>query len=253
MKISLIVLLGKQHYKLIQKIIKENNYFDEIIFTTNISDNSVINNIKHLIKPFDKVRLLQLKTDDFSEMRNRSLKKAKNNWVFFLDADEVIDKQLQTLLKTTELNSKAAGYRIPRYDVFLGKKIKYGEVFKQRLFGITRLINKNIEGRWIGKVHEVYQTSGKVYKLSGSIIHNSHAGVKDFLHKINYYSDLRAKELAQKNISTIEIFTIPILKFIYSYFILLGFLDKAEGFIYSFMMSFHSFLSRAKAYVGKNN
>ena len=59
---------------------------------------------------------------------------------------------------------------------------------------------------------------------------------------------MRADELAKqgKKISIIELVLFPFGKFFYTYFILGGFLDGAAGFVYSFVMSFHSFLVRAK-------
>jgi hypothetical protein len=62
------------------------------------------------------------------------------------------------------------------------------------------------------------------------------------------YSSIRAEELAKegKKFSLFELVFFPFFKFIYTYFILRGFLDGAAGFVYSFVMSFHSFLVRAK-------
>ncbi|MFN4212849.1 MAG: hypothetical protein ACK4FL_02720, partial [Microgenomates group bacterium] len=45
-----------------------------------------------------------------------------------------------------------------------------------------------------------------------------------------------------------EIIFYPLGKFILNYFIYLGFLDGPAGFAYAFLMSFHSFLVRAKLY-----
>ena len=46
--------------------------------------------------------------------------------------------------------------------------------------------------------------------------------------------------------SLIKMIVYPFGKFIYTYFVRGGVLDGAAGFVYSFMMSFHSFLVRAK-------
>ncbi|MBI4226081.1 hypothetical protein HY612_03115 [Candidatus Roizmanbacteria bacterium] len=43
-----------------------------------------------------------------------------------------------------------------------------------------------------------------------------------------------------------KIIFFPLAKFILNYFIKLGFLDGPAGFTYAFLMSFHSFLVRAK-------
>jgi len=56
--------------------------------------------------------------------------------------------------------------------------------------------------------------------------------------------------LFNKGIKTniFEIIFFPIGKFINNYFFNLGFFDGPAGFTYAFMMSFHSFLVRAKLY-----
>ncbi|GIW63656.1 MAG: LPS biosynthesis protein [Patescibacteria group bacterium] len=252
MKISLIILLGKKHYSLIDNIIKENKNFDEIIIATNITDKKLVYNLKNKTTAYKNAKLLYLQTNDFSKMRNLGLSSAKNNWVLYLDADEKLDDELKSVLLKYRLDNSLAGYRISRQDIFLGKKLNYGETLKQRLIGILRLVNKKVSGKWIGKVHEIYITSGKTAKLPGKILHYSHTDITDFLEKINYYSDLRSEELLKRKVTAVEVFIVPVLKFIYSFFILLGFLDRAEGFIYSFMMSFHSFLARSKAYAKQN-
>jgi hypothetical protein len=61
---------------------------------------------------------------------------------------------------------------------------------------------------------------------------------------------MRARELfrGKKTTNVVEVIAYPLGKFFYTYVLLLGFLDGAAGFTYSFMMSFHSFLVRVKLY-----
>jgi hypothetical protein len=51
-----------------------------------------------------------------------------------------------------------------------------------------------------------------------------------------------------KKTNILAIIFYPFGKFILNYFLKLGFLDGAPGFVYAFMMSFHSFLVRGKLY-----
>ena len=78
--------------------------------------------------------------------------------------------------------------------------------------------------------------------------------IAEFLSEINTYSTIRAKELLDNNISepNYKAYFYPLFKFVQNYFFRLGFLDGAAGFIYAFMMSFHSFLVRAKLYQYKH-
>ena len=74
--------------------------------------------------------------------------------------------------------------------------------------------------------------------------------MQSFLVKVNFYSTLNAQTFLRekKRTNVFDIFFTPIFKFMYTFFLKLGFMDGAAGFVYSFMMSFHSFLTRAKLY-----
>lgn len=226
--------------------------------------------------------------DNFSEQRNFGLEKASNEWVLFLDADEEISKELKEEILNLEnkklldscfrrndnkedrinnsgekwsknkknTNDNIVAFYIKRRDYFWGREVKYGEVKKIREKGLLRLIRKN-SGKWVGKVHEKYQIlirrladKYQILTLKNFINHYPHQNLKEFIQDINYYSSLRAKELFNqgKKTNIFQIVFYPLAKFILTYFIYLGFLDGPAGFVYSFMMSFHSFLVRAKLY-----
>lgn len=99
-------------------------------------------------------------------------------------------------------------------------------------------------------MHEEFVCQGLVGRLESLLNHYPHPTVKDFLKEINYYSTLRAKELLEqrKSANIFSIIFYPLGKFVFTYFLKLGFLDGPAGFGYAFMMSFHSFLVRAKLY-----
>jgi hypothetical protein len=147
------------------------------------------------------------------------------------------------------VRSVIGAYYIRRRDFFLGKELRFGETQKVRNKGIIRLVKKN-SGEWMGNVHEVFYTAARTSLMDGYITHYPHPSVKDFLNDINTYSSLRAKELYNhgKKTSILEIILYPFAKFLLNYFLYLGFLDGAIGFMYAFIMSFHSFLVRAKLY-----
>ncbi len=186
-------------------------------------------------------------TDDFGHARNEGLAKAKNEWIFYIDSDEVVSSELQKELGG-ELVSDA--YYISRRDFFWGRELKYGETQTARSQGIIRLVKKG-SGKWSGKVHEVFEAKGRVGRLKGSINHYPHQTIAEFLASINEYSTLRAEELYTSGVlsNVYQILIYPFGKFWYTYIIKLGFLDGPAGFVYSFMMSFHSFLVRSKLYL----
>jgi glycosyltransferase involved in cell wall biosynthesis len=188
--------------------------------------------------------------DSFAEKRNFLLSNATTKWVLYIDADEEVSTDLQKEIAQIIDQNDSINYALPRQDIFWNKKILYGDVLFTRLNGIVRLVQKD-SGQWQGSVHEVFESKLLVKKLSAPLYHYPHQTIASFLEHINTYSTIKANELYDNNIKEhpLRMIVYPIGKFLYTYFLLLGFLDGAEGFVYAFMMSFHSFLVRAKLQV----
>jgi hypothetical protein len=103
-------------------------------------------------------------------------------------------------------------------------------------------------GSWQGRVHECWLVEGKTETFENPLMHYPHPTVSQFLSEINFYTTLRAKELLDKGekVSLLKIIFYPKAKFIQNYFLRLGFLDGQPGLVQAVLMSFHSFLVRAK-------
>lgn len=194
--------------------------------------------------------------DDFSKQRNFGLSKARGDWIFFVDSDEIISAQLALEIQemiNSMLNDKCEmingirGYFIKRVDVMWGRELRYGETANVKLL---RLAKRNA-GIWQGKVHEIWRAEGPTGLLRHPLQHFPHPNVAQFLSKINYYSSLRAKELLDQGICSNlwQILAYPKAKFFLNYFWRRGFLDGTTGMITALLMSFHSFLVRSKLWL----
>lgn len=239
------IVLTKNEEKNIAACLESISWCDEIIV---IDDNSEDKTVEIAKKLGAKVSIRSLQ-DNFASQRNFGLEQAKGDWILFLDADERISQALwyEIMAKTNAPFSPYAGYYIKRTDTMWGKQLKYGETGNIK---ILRLAKKDT-GRWEGSVHEIWKVKGKTDILQNALMHYPHQSVKEFLHEINYYSDLRAQELRKKKVS-VSWFTIilyPKAKFILNYIFKGGFLDGLPGLIFAFMMSLHSFLVRGKLWL----
>ncbi|MDO8514877.1 MAG: hypothetical protein Q7S14_00090, partial [bacterium] len=101
--------------------------------------------------------------------------------------------------------------------------------------------------KWVRKVHEFWDIKN-TGELEEYLIHYPHPTIFDFINQINLYTETDAKELLKegKKFSYFRLICNPIGKFIQNYFLKLGFLDGSAGFVYAFMMSFHSLVVRVK-------
>ena len=240
MKLSAIILSKGESTT--HKAIESAEFADEVLV---IFDS----NTESQLKKNSKVRVIKHElAGDYSQQRNFAATQAKGDWLLFLDSDEVITEELEgEIQKEVSGNSPASCFYIKRRDFFWGKELKFGETKTARETGFVRLVQKN-SGSWRGLVHEKFVSEHKPGSLKAFIDHFPHQTISAFLLSVNEYSSAKAKELKNNNVqfSTLNMIFYPLGKFIYTYVIKLGFLDGAAGFVYSFMMSFHAFLVRAK-------
>jgi glycosyltransferase involved in cell wall biosynthesis len=251
------VVLTQNSEKSIEQCFKSLNWCDEIIVVDDYSQKTVltesqVSNLK------SQNYMLNLKTykrhlgENFAEQRNYGLEKANGNWILFVDSDEVVTQELkQEIINSLKNSHQVNGFFIKRRDKFMGQWLNHGETAAVKLL---RLAKKGT-GKWAGRVHEEWKIKGPTKTLTNPLLHSREMSVTEFLSKVNEYSTLRASELAKQGIKT-NIFLIliyPIAKFIQNYILRLGFLDGMPGFAMAFMMSLHSFLVRAKLYLGEVN
>jgi len=177
---------------------------------------------------------------DFAKERNRLLDEAKSEWVFFVDSDETISNfPASPAGRQLPISNEFSGYQFIRKNYFLGQYVGEDE--------IIRLGKKN-SGKWIRRVHEVWDIKGKIGKLNNPIIHNTADNLNGYISKINLYSDLHAKANMEegKKATLFKIIFYPPLKFIVT-------LVKSKNIVFSIMQSLHSFLSWSKQWLFQND
>lgn len=175
---------------------------------------------------------------DWARARNEAMVTAKNEWVLFVDSDEVISTPLRQ-----GFAGQADGYFIKRRDIFWGHEMRFGEAGRTKLLRLGR----KSAGKWVRKVHEYWDIKISE-ELDNVLIHYPHPTIKDFINQINFYTEIDSKELLKegKKFSYFRLIVNPMGKFLKNYLLRLGFLDGIAGFVYAFMMSFHSLVVRVK-------
>lgn len=239
------IILAKNEEKHIAECIKSLSFCDEILVIDDYSTDKTVELVSSLKNK--KIRMIhRLLGNDFSRQRNFGLREAKGEWVLFVDADEKVSEALAFEIPSTSLESYS-GFYIRRRDVVWGKELKYGETGNIKFL---RLAKKDA-GEWEGAVHEGWKINGKIGELKSPLLHYPHQTIPDFLSKINFYTDLRAKELYGRNIKVrwSSIILYPVGKFFFNYILKKGFLDGIPGLIVAILMSLHSFLVRGKMWL----
>lgn len=192
------------------------------------------------------------------EQRNWALENLnfKTDWVFILDADEIVDEQLKNelfyLFNSGKINKKSA-YSCRFKNIFFGKWLRYSSMYPTwtlRLFKHKEIryelravnshpiINKNnhafLEGHllsienknftsYLNRIIEFSDLESRAYK---SVLSGEHNGIK--LVKGKLFGTTQERRRYFKNLF-IKLPGRPFLIFIYLYFIRLGFLDGRQG------------------------
>lgn len=222
------------------KCLKTVSWCDEII----VVDDESTDGTRELAKQKGAKVYFRPSAADFASQRNFALRKAKGKWVLFIDADERVTESLKKEILAVLDRADISGYRLKRDDVFLGKRLHYGETANVKLIRLAR----KEAGSWTRPVHEIWDIKGRVGELNQPLLHYPHGSIAEFIEEINTYSQIEAGFRKDRGESTtfIELIFFPVGKFIQNYFLRLGILDGFVGFIVAYMMSLHSLLVRLK-------
>jgi len=191
----------------------------------------------------------------FALQKNSALAKASCDWVLSLDADEEVSPELaasiQALLQSAP---QSDGYKMNRRNMYLKRWLKRSGYYPDPKL---RLIKRGAAEFELRAVHEDMKMKGTLGHVTGDLIHYAYPTLESFIEHANRYSSLGAQMEAEKgpvNFSFMNIVLRPLVRFIYSYFFRLGFLDGREGLLV--LMTHASYVSwkYAKAWeISKNS
>jgi hypothetical protein len=113
---------------------------------------------------------------------------------------------------------------------YCGAWIKHCGWFPDRKL---RLFDKT-KGKWGGtNPHDKYKmnSGASVGHIKGDILHYSYYSIEEHYKQIEYFTTIASKELFQKgkHASSLRMYLSPVVKFVQSYIIKLGFLDGSAG------------------------
>jgi len=216
----------------IQRALDSVDFADEIIVIDSFSTDKTVDIIKE-----SRAILLQRTFDDFSNQKNFAISKASNDWVFLLDADEIIPEKLKgEILQTANSNSDFTAFHVYRRFFFKRKKLNFSGWKRDK---VIRLFRKD-SCKYVGKVHEKIYTKGNIGFLKERINHYSYKNYSQYKNKLKNYAKLQAQELLEKGqiVTPYHLFLKPFVRFFIQFIIQFGFLDGTKGFVISWVHAF---------------
>ena len=224
--------------------IRSVSFADEVIvIDSNSSDDTVA------IAGEQGARVLLRKFDDFSSQKNYAIGKARNNWIFVLDADERVSpelgKEIQNAARDAGVN---VGFFVYRTFYFKGRRIKHGGWQTDKVVRLFRKDCCRYDGRL---VHEQIEATGKLGYLNHKLDHYSYRSFDHYASKLNQYASLQAKELLgrHRRVTLFHLLVKPPFRFFVHYVVRMGLLDGVPGFILAAQHSFGVFTRYAKLWL----
>lgn len=179
----------------------------------------------------------------FVGQKNSAFDKCSMEWILNLDCDEEVSPELKKSIKEATSSTEYDGYMINRKTIFMGRWIEHAWYPDWNL----RLIRKG-KGRWEGQdIHEKLEVKGTTGRIAGNLLHYTYKDFMDMLIRTVRYASLGAESYirANKKVHLANLVFNPFYGFIKHYFLKLGFLDGAQGFIISVMNFVYTFYKYA--------
>lgn len=200
----------------------------------------------------------------------------RNEWVFILDADEVLSEEFEAEVDqiVTDKDNANVGYWVNRRFQFMGKWLKHAyypnwnlRLFKHKLGRYEKLTEIDTASG-DNEVHEHVVVEGPTSYMHAEMDHYAFPTVDVFLEKHNRYSNWEARvaldEHEGKSAASIQHKNVglrrklrafsrclpfrPLLRFLYVYIWQKGFLDGIEGYYFARLHAFYEFLIVAKTH-----
>jgi glycosyltransferase involved in cell wall biosynthesis len=161
--------------------------------------------------------------------RNAAIERARNSWVFALDADERFTDDLRDEVARTVAAPRHQAYQVRRRNLYLGRELTRGHWGRD---WVTRLFPR--ERRYVERrVHEHLERLGDVGRLEGTLLHEPYRDLGEQLEKMNRYARWAAEDLYERGerATAWRLLSRPAGRFLRAYVLQGSILDGRRGLV----------------------
>lgn len=269
--ITAIILTKNEEVNLERCIKSINKKIKKIIVVDSYSSDKTVDIAKKL-----GAKVYQHEFNNYAVQFNYALDKLNidTKWVFRLDADEVVTKELLSEIEEKieiHKNDNVNGFLMKYKLIFMGKYLKHGGCYPFVKVTVWKKDYGRFEERDFGE--HVVLNEGVFETFDNDCLHYDFKNIDSFVNKHNWYATRECNDYYNRktmnqdvlykqaeNIKKIRdgfYYKLPLflrakLYYIYRYYFKLGFLDGKEGKIYAMIQAyFYRFIVDAKIYERK--
>lgn len=249
MKVSAVLIVKNEEERLLQ-CLESLTWVSEII----IVDSGSSDNTLAIAKKFTDKVFLHSEWKGFGKQRQLAQKYASSEWIFAIDADEIVTEELKlSILNVVAQNDQQFAYAINRKNWAFGKFINYSGWNPD---WVIRLYPNHTTSYDDALVHEavVITSSMQVKQLKGRLLHYTYDNLYDYNTKVSKYLKAWADQRESNKTSSIfKGLTHGLFAFIKMFFLRLGFLDGRHGFILAFLSGYTTSLKYFDLWLRKHD
>jgi len=176
-----IVIMVKNAEDTIEECLEALELFDEVILYFNDSTDTT----KEKAKAYKNVKIIDGDFLGFGATKNKAATYSKNDWIFSLDSDEILNKTFLNELAQLDFSDPKSIYRVKRDNYFLGHKTQDSD-------HILRIYNRTFTSFDQSNVHEkvIAPKDAQIITLKNSFRHLNITHINQTLTKMIQYTDL---------------------------------------------------------------
>jgi (heptosyl)LPS beta-1,4-glucosyltransferase len=246
-----VIILTKNEEQFIERCIRSVDWADEKL----VIDSGSVDQTKEIAVSLG-ASVYEQDWLGWSAQRNKGISLAKHDWVFILEADEIVTSELANSIQRVLSNSNDPhdGYTIDRRDEFLGDLMpNMRRPSKKR--SCVRLFNRKHSLYDLNmKVHEEVRFSGQSIPLKGILLHWRGWTLDQAIFSCSRYGTIEAEELNENGYRAdgLIILLRPTLRFLWCYLAKGGFRYGVPGLIYCMSRAVNEFSRYAKLWEMQN-
>jgi len=222
-----VIILTKNSQRYIKSVLDSLEKFEEVLIIDNGSSDLTL----QIASEYNNVKIFKEKFTGFGPLKNKALNFSKNDWVLFIDSDEIVKNEMIDEISKISFDKKNYIYSFLRDNYYKNTLIKCCGWENDY---VMRVFNKKYTKFNDKLVHEslLIPSDAKIIKLKKGLKHFSFNSIDELIDKMQLYSTLYAKE-NNKQISLFKPVISSIFKFIKNYFFQKGFLYGYKGLVIS--------------------
>lgn len=237
-----VIVIARNEERNILECLRSVSWADEII----VVDTGSTDRTREIAGTIPGTFVLEAEWMGFGPTKNYAIEHAAYSWIFWIDADERASDELgREAQAVVAAKQDRAGYRVARRAFFLGKWIKHCGWYPGY---VVRLFRKDSARFDDSPVHEKLIVSGIPGTLKHDLYHYTDDTIFHYMTKFNRYTSLAAEGLTNRGgtYRLLDLITRPPFMFFKMYFLKLGVLDGAHGFVLSLLSSAYVFTKYVK-------